>query len=161
MKKTPKISVIIPAYNVGNYISDTINSVLSQNYDLESIEVIVVNDGSTDDTLEHIKHFFKFNQVILLDVENGGVSKARNLGIQRSSGDFIAFLDGDDTWEPQFLTEMVSFAKKNNLKTVSCLYNRIESGIKSYQIYTIPSNKELFKWYVGYKGMTINTNSWL
>lgn len=161
MQKKESISVVIPAYNVGKYISDTVHSVLNQNYKKECIEVIVVNDGSTDNTLEILQEFSQLNQVSIIDVKNGGVSKARNLGIQQASGDFISFLDGDDTWHSDFLNEMVSFMNKNGLQSVSCLFNRIEDGIISYETKKIPEKKDLFKWYIGYQGMTINTNSWL
>lgn len=161
MKNSSKISVIIPAYNVGDYISNTINSVLNQTYNKKNIELIIVNDGSTDHTLEQIEKYSKLPQVIIVNVRNGGVSKARNIGIEQASGDFISFLDGDDTWKPEFLKEMVSFAKDNNLKTVSCLFNRIEAKVVSYEIDTVPTKNELFKWYIGRQGMTINTNSWL
>lgn len=91
----PFFSVVIPAYNVEAYIEETVNSVLSQT--LEDWELIIVNDGSTDHTLEKLESF-RDERVRLITVPNAGVSRARNLGIERAAGQYIAFLDGDDVW---------------------------------------------------------------
>ena len=94
------ISVIIPFYNEKNYFDECINSVLNQTY--QNIEIIIVNDGSDQiyiDKLEKIK--FKYPEKIrVFNKKNGGVSSARNLGIEKSKGEYIAFLDADDIWLP-------------------------------------------------------------
>lgn len=94
-----KLSIIIPAYNVDKYIEDCLDSVLSQ-ID-ENVEVIVVNDGSTDDTLNIINKKYH-DKIKLIDQENKGLSAARNAGILESNSDYVAFLDSDDVWSPDF-----------------------------------------------------------
>lgn len=94
-----KISFIVPAYNVENYINQCIDSVLNQrleNYPETVIEAIVINDGSKDKTIFCLEKYKDDSRVILINKENEGVSKARNIGIDVASGDYLFFLDGDD-----------------------------------------------------------------
>lgn len=93
-----KISVIIPAYNVQEYIRRSIESVLCQ--EIKPFEVIVIDDGSTDNTAKIIK---EYPNIIYYYKENGGEPTARNLGIQKAKGDWIAWLDSDDEWLPNHL----------------------------------------------------------
>ena len=96
----PKVSVIIPAYNPQAYLDVTIQSALAQTY--ANFEIIIVDDGSTED----LSRFTNFDpKVLLIRQEHSGVSAARNLGIARSSGELIAFLDGDDIWLPTKLEQ--------------------------------------------------------
>jgi glycosyltransferase involved in cell wall biosynthesis len=105
---TPSFSVVIPTYNRGSFIREAIDSVLNQT--LRPAEIIVVDDGSTDDTKNVISNFG--SRITYLPVENGGVSRARNIGIKQSRSEYIAFLDSDDTWEPQYLeTQQAQSAK--------------------------------------------------
>lgn len=94
-----KISVIIPNYNYAQYLDQAIQSVLKQTY--RNLELIVVNNGSTDNSLEVLDKYR--NQIILIDQENLGQSGARNSGLSLAKGDLIAFLDADDFWEPNKL----------------------------------------------------------
>ncbi len=96
------ISVIIPLYNKENKIKNTIYSVLSQNY--KNFEIIVIDDGSTDKSLRIVKEI-NDNRIKIFTKKNGGVSDARNLGIINSSYDWIAFLDADDYWNENYLSE--------------------------------------------------------
>lgn len=90
-----KFSLIVPAYNVGKYIACTIDSVLKQSY--ESFELIIIDDGSTDDTLESARRACADdNRCLVFHTENKGVSAARNLGLNHCSGQYVYFLDGDD-----------------------------------------------------------------
>jgi glycosyltransferase involved in cell wall biosynthesis len=98
------VSVIIPAYNAERFVGQAIESVLAQSY--RPIEVIVVNDGSTDETRIRLDAFG--NQVRAIHQTNAGLSAARNRGIRESSGDLIAFLDADDLWHPQKLEKQVA-----------------------------------------------------
>ena len=93
------ISVIIPTYNSDKYISEAIHSVLRQT--CTEYEIIVIDDGSTDSTRQIIEN--NFPQIRYFYIPNQGVSKARNYGIQRARGEFIAFLDADDLWLPEKL----------------------------------------------------------
>jgi glycosyltransferase involved in cell wall biosynthesis len=107
MNTSPLVSVIIPAYNADHYIRQTIESVLAQTY--SHIEVLVVDDGSTDATPEIVEQFSHQDQrVILLQQANAGVAAARNLAIAQSHGEFIAPLDADDIWYPQKLEKQVN-----------------------------------------------------
>ncbi|MCD8373467.1 MAG: glycosyltransferase [Clostridia bacterium] len=91
-----KVTIIIPVYNLENYIKNTLNSVLNQQFDNE-LEVIVVDDGSTDNSFSVIRTIADQDQrVIVISQENAGVSAARNIGIERATGDYIMFVDGDD-----------------------------------------------------------------
>lgn len=93
-----KISVIIPVYNTEKYIDKCINSVLQQ--DLET-EIIVVNDGSTDNSKKIIEKYK--DKIIYLEKENGGLSDARNYGLKYATGEYVAFLDSDDFIEKGFI----------------------------------------------------------
>jgi len=99
----PKISVVIPAYNSQRFISRAIQSVVDQDY--PNIEILCVDDGSTDDTKKVVTE--NFPSVIYLHQKNSGPAAARNLGIRRSTGDYIAFLDSDDTWLPDKLSSQM------------------------------------------------------
>lgn len=103
------VSVIIPAYNAECFIADTLESVFAQTY--KPIEVIVVDDGSTDTTAEIVRA--KFPQARLFQKPNGGVSSARNLGIRMATGYLVAFLDADDLWLPEKLFKQVNFLSQH------------------------------------------------
>lgn len=102
-----KVSVIIPTYNRAWILKKAIDSVLSQNF--KNFELIVVDDGSTDDTQDLLKDYQE--KVYVIHQENRGVSAARNKGIKKASGDLIAFLDSDDAWLPEKLSIQVDFFK--------------------------------------------------
>ena len=90
------VSVIIPAYNAEKYLAECIDSVLNQTY--ENVELIIVNDGSQDGTRDILdKYASKHSNIQVIHTENGGVSRARNIGLKHASGDYIMFLDSDDT----------------------------------------------------------------
>ena len=99
-----RVSVIIPTYNRADFLKEAIDSVLAQTY--RDIEVVVVDDGSTDHTGEILAAYGA--QVIPLFQENQGVSSARNLGIRSSSGTYVALLDSDDYWLPQKLEQQIA-----------------------------------------------------
>ena len=113
------ISVVIPLYNKEKSIRATLKSVLAQTY--TDYEVIIVNDGSTDNSAavceEYIKNLnfetinLKQENIRLFSKPNGGVSSARNFGVEKSRGEYVAFLDGDDLWKPTYLEEAVRLIK--------------------------------------------------
>lgn len=111
MKNEPLVTVIIPAYNVQRYIKKCVNSVLNQNY--KNFELIVVNDGSKDNTLAILRRYaHEDNRVKVIDKRNGGVSSARNVGLQHSKGQYITFIDGDDYVAKdylEYLLELISY----------------------------------------------------
>ena len=106
LRSTPLVSVIVPAYNAESTISKTLNSVVSQSYN--NIEIIVVDDGSEDSTASVVRSFSRRDSRIqLFQQPNLGVARARNLGIENSSGEFIATIDADDIWLQQFIEKLV------------------------------------------------------
>jgi len=108
--KMAKVSVIIPVYNASRFIGETIKSVLSQTY--KDFEIIVVDDGSTDNSADIVKSFGD-KKIILIKQKNRGVSAARNTGIKASTGKFIALLDHDDLWLPEKLEKQIPLLEKN------------------------------------------------
>lgn len=102
-----KISVIIPCYNVASYIERTVNSILSQNFN--GIELILINDGSTDNTLHKLYSMAsKESRIVVINQKNRGVSSARNVGLAKAQGDWILFVDGDDWIESEVLSNFSS-----------------------------------------------------
>lgn len=100
----PEISVIIPVYNKEKYIEKSLRSVLNQPFG--DIEVIIVDDGSTDASLTIVQGIAKTdNRIVVVDIPNGGVSNARNVGLSHAKGEWIQFLDADDLLEPDYLTQ--------------------------------------------------------
>lgn len=106
----PLVSVVMPCYNYASFVGDAVDSVLSQTY--QNIELIIINDGSTDDTKE-ILEAISDNRVMVLHIENSGVSTARNKGIELARGQFIAFIDADDLWSPDKIQQQVQAFKKH------------------------------------------------
>lgn len=102
MSQTPLVSVVIATYNMGLYLSDAVASVLGQTWD--NLEIIVVDDGSTDDTAKRMQAFAGDPRVRYIPTENQGQPKAKNRGLKEAKGDFIAFCDADDLWSRQKLT---------------------------------------------------------
>ena len=102
---TPLVSVIIPTYNTARYVQESIDSVLEQDY--PSIQLIVIDDGSTDETVDIIRRYDE--RVILLTQQNQGAAVARNTGLAAAEGEYIAFLDSDDVWLPGKLSAQVAY----------------------------------------------------
>lgn len=139
----PKVSIIVPVYNVENYLAKCLDSLVKQT--LENIEVLVVNDGSKDGSQkiieqyaqqypEKIKPFFK---------ENGGLSDARNFGIDRALGDFIGFVDSDDYVTETMFEEMVNLADKHQSKMVICNIQKVDQhGNVTQKLTQIPNMPE-------------------
>lgn len=114
----PLISVVIPTHNSERTIVQTLSSVGLQNFDLSSVEVVIVDDASTDNTVKLVTEkmeSFNFDISIYSLSENVGVAKARNYAISKSTGEFIAFLDSDDIWLPNKLASQVSFMNENQV----------------------------------------------
>src|SRR5699024_7704751 len=106
-----KVSIIIPAYNVEDYIEQCIKSVIQQSY--SNIEIIVINDGSTDGTRKIIEKYIENNEnLVLKNQDNQGQSAARNKGIELSKGEYIMFLDSDDYLSTNTVKNLVSNIEK-------------------------------------------------
>lgn len=129
-----KISVIIPTYNRGEFIKKTINSVLNQT--IKNFELIIVDDGSTDNTKEIIEEFIKKDDRVkyFYQKNSGSPSEPRNLGIEKAQGEYIAFLDSDDEWLPEKLEKQLAHFKslKDECAVVGCYAYVIEDHKKPY-----------------------------
>ncbi|MBX6386338.1 MAG: glycosyltransferase family 2 protein [Microbispora sp.] len=109
--RCPKVSVIIPVHNTSGYIGQTLDSIFAQTY--PDFEVILINDGSTD-TPELIAALEPYQgRIVYLEQENRGPAAARNAGIRVARGEYVAFLDSDDLWEPDYLAEQMSILEKD------------------------------------------------
>ncbi len=124
----PRISVIIPTYNRAHHLKAAVSSVLNQTY--TDLELIIVDDGSTDATREVGEQFCHLdNRVRYLYQNNGGPSAARNMGIRAARGDFIAFLDSDDYWMPIKLAEQLAIAEQDaRIGVVYCNWEWVLEG---------------------------------
>ena len=119
----PLVSVIIPVYNTAAYVKQTIESVLAQTW--ANKEIIVVNDGSTDETPSILIQFG--NSIQVIHQENKGLGAARNTGIRAAQGDLIAFIDADDLWEPEFLeTQVTALTSNPDVDIVYCWWSYID-----------------------------------
>ena len=116
----PKVSIIVPVYNVERYIVRSMDSLVNQT--LKDIEIIVVNDGSTDNSKKLIEIYQEKypNKIKLVDKKNGGLSDARNYGIPYATGEYIAFLDSDDYVELDTYEKMYNKAKEDDSDLVEC-----------------------------------------
>ena len=116
-KVPPLVSLIVPNFNYARFLPDCLESLLLQSY--ENLEIIVIDDGSTDNSLEVLNRYS--NRIKVIASENYGVNHARNLGLKESKGDFIAFCDSDDWWHPEKITRQMQLHLQNqNLSLVYC-----------------------------------------
>ena len=114
------ISTIITNYNNGGLLREAVSSVLNQSY--RDLEVIIVDDCSTDDSIDDIRREFSGDgrlKILMMD-ENHGAGYARDYGLRHSSGEWISFVDGDDYIYPDFYREMINAAKENDADICSC-----------------------------------------
>lgn len=124
---TPRVSVIIPVYQGDRFLGEAVESVLNQTY--TNYEIIVVDDGSTDNSLEVLEHYF--DKICYVFQGNQGVAAARNRGLQIARGEFIAFLDQDDFWLPEKLAlQIACFDAQPELGIVHCGWRRVDGGGK-------------------------------
>jgi len=112
-----KISIIVPIFNSEKYLKKCIDSIINQS--LREIEIILINDGSNDNSENIIKEF-KDPRIVYIKQKNKGIGKTRNLGIKKSTGEYLAFVDSDDYLELDFCKKMYEKAKKNNCDIVMC-----------------------------------------
>lgn len=119
-----KISIVIPAYNIQDYLGATLDSVLAQTY--ENLEIIVVNDGSQDDTAAVMDAYAaRDSRVKVIHKENGGVTSARLRGVAEATGGYIGFVDGDDYIEPQMYQRLMENLKQHDADISHCGYQMV------------------------------------
>jgi glycosyltransferase involved in cell wall biosynthesis len=127
--KNPRLTIIIPIYNVAEYLPQCLDSVFIQ--DLTDCEVICVNDGSTDNSGGILRDYKeKYPKLIIIDRQNGGLSAARNTGLEVAKGEYIYFLDSDDYLYEGVLSKMLDFVLQNKLE-VGC-FNVLKDGETPY-----------------------------
>ncbi|EMK3380923.1 glycosyltransferase family 2 protein [Vibrio vulnificus] len=133
------ISVVIPLYNTEKYIKECVESVLDQDY--ERFELLVINDGSTDGSRKIVEHLaLKDNRIKVINIDNNGVSNARNVGINNASGKYITFIDADDCISKDYLSYMHGICVKTKTKfAVSTNYSRY-----SNEVYTSKDHIEVW-----------------
>ncbi len=138
-----QFSVIIPLYNKEAYIAETIRSVLAQTH--QDFEVIVVDDGSADNSVKVARQFEK-DGVQLITKTNGGTASARNVGIKISKGSYLCFLDSDDLWKPNFLSQIQELTEEFPKAGIYCTaYNFLKKGEEYHPgYYGLPLNQQKF-----------------
>ncbi len=119
------VSIVMPCYNGEKFIRETIESVKLQTY--SKWELLVIDDGSSDSSVDIVKSYAKDDsRIILISQKNGGSAVARNNGIKHAKGQYIALLDSDDLWLPKFLSSQIKFMKEKNAVCVCSTYGRID-----------------------------------
>ncbi|MFN4151216.1 MAG: glycosyltransferase family 2 protein [Candidatus Sericytochromatia bacterium] len=137
------ISVVIPTYNRSNYLIEALNSVINQTY--KNIEIIIVDDGSKDNTKEIVNNYIELNKIKNIKYyykDNGGVATARNFGIQKSEGIFISFLDSDDLWKEDKLLKQIKLFNDPKIGLVHSHYSILKED--NQLITNIPEKEEKF-----------------
>lgn len=123
-KMKPEISIVVPVYKVEKFVKESLNSILNQSF--VNFEIICVNDGSPDNSLDIIEKLAeKDSRIKIVSQQNQGVSMARNTALDMVSGEYVAFLDPDDIMHPQFLEIMLSQLKINDADIICCNYKKI------------------------------------
>ncbi len=138
-----KVSVIVPVYNTENYLKKCLDSLVMQT--LPEIEILVINDGSKDNSQKIIDEFAEQypDKIKSFVKENGGLSDARNFGIERANGEFIGFVDSDDYVSETMFEEMHTLAKKHDAEMVICNLQKVnEAGIVTQKLTQIPNMPE-------------------
>jgi glycosyltransferase involved in cell wall biosynthesis len=126
------LSIVVPYYNMGAYIDETIDSLLRTDY--REREIIIVNDGSNEAfSIQKLNNYRKKNDITVIDLPNGGVANARNIGAQSANGEFLAFLDADDTVQPQYYSRAISvFNQYSNVHFAGCWVRYLGNSTKTW-----------------------------
>ena len=136
------ISVIVPCYNVSKYIEKCVDSICSQTY--TNLEIFLINDGSTDDTLSIIERLASEDKrIIIIDKDNGGQSDARNVALDKMSGNYVVFIDGDDYILPDHISSLYKIAVKNSCDIVASPFTLLNKS----EIFVKQSNASIFEKY--------------
>lgn len=145
--KSPLISVIVPIYNVEKYLPRCVESLLNQEY--KNLEIILVEDGSKDNCYSLCDEYQKKdNRIVVIHKQNGGLSSARNAGLDICKGDYVAFLDSDDYLDLKTYSVMLDFLVKENLDVVCCELSKVNNDaeierLKFYDTGTILQGKQI------------------
>ena len=145
LKCSPLVSVIVPAYNALPGLCDCINSILNQTY--RNIEVIVVDDGSSDGSINFLNSIYD-ERLRVISVQNGGVSTARNIALDKVSGEYVMFVDADDTIEDEAVEDAVCFACEENLDYAVGGLTK-DYGVREVHFGVSPANSDVALVYSG------------
>lgn len=140
---SPKVSVIVPVYNVEHYLAKCLDSLVNQS--LQNIEIIIVNDGSKDGSGNIIQQYSEkySDKIKAFTKENGGLSDARNFGIDQATGDYLGFVDSDDYVSGTMFEDMLNLAEKNDAEMVICNIQKVnEDGNVTQKLTQIPNMPE-------------------
>jgi glycosyltransferase involved in cell wall biosynthesis len=148
--ETP-ITVVIPNYNGALYISAAIASVLAQEF--TNLEIIVIDDGSTDDSLKVIREWG--HSIRLIETKNQGASSARNAGIVSANSEFIAFLDSDDVWLPLKLKKQIEMMQNENLDLIYCHGQEFSRDSRGGIIHLAKYSGSCYEYFKKYPGQAI------
>ena len=140
-----RVSVIVPVYNASEYLDDCIKSVINQSYGFKNIELILVNDGSKDNSLDICNSYAsKYDNILVINKKNSGVSDTRNIGFSSSKGEYIMFLDSDDLISKDSIKYLSKFLDEN--KNVDFVISRVRMFEKinkwHYMDYRFKDNKK-------------------
>lgn len=128
-----KLSIIVPMYNVEKYIENCINSLLKQDIKRTDYEILIINDGSTDNSLKIVNNIYsKMLNIRVISVKNGGQSYARNIGINNANGKYLMFVDSDDYISHNSLNDILKFAYEKNLDMLFFDIKRVNDGENIY-----------------------------
>ena len=132
-----KVSIIIAIYNIEKYLGECLNSVINQTY--KDLEIILVNDGSSDRSLDIMNAYSKIDdRIICISQENAGPGMARNKGLDYATGKYISFIDGDDSVKPDFIEKLVSIIKEDDL------YSYCGISVNGEDTFLSPEKNSLF-----------------
>ena len=150
----PKISIIVPIYNVEKYLTNCIDSILNQTF--KDFELILVNDGSTDNSLEICKHYKDIDdRICIIDKKNGGLSSARNAGLAFASGEYVGFCDPDDKINERMYELLYQSILENNSDCCVCSYKSfktdsdIESSCSDKRNVLVFNGNEIIEYFLG------------
>lgn len=136
-----QISIIVPAYNIKNYLSDCLDSILAQ--DFMNYEIIIVDDGSTDGTAEICDDYQKhYDKISVIHQKNSGLSGARNAGIKQSKGEYLAFIDGDDLVASDFLSKLYQSIIKTSSEITICRFVEFSGTLPGTALTKATAHKE-------------------
>jgi teichuronic acid biosynthesis glycosyltransferase TuaG len=146
MTENSKVSIITPMYNGEKYVSQTIQSVLAQTY--QNWEMIIVNDGSKDNSPLIVEDYSKNdNRIILINQNNAGSAAARNNALRHATGRYICFLDSDDLWDRNMLNDQVEFISEKNAALVFASYRRIdENNNECLRPFIVPEKTDYYSY---------------
>ena len=134
MSDKPKVSVIVPFYNAERYLKQCLDSLQKQTY--SNFEVLLINDGSIDQSYQIAAEYVKIDERFsLITQSNAGIATARNVGLQKMSGEYVTFVDGDDFVSQDYLTKMIKIAKTEQADLVISSYYRYSDDDKMYSFY--------------------------